>query len=73
MSTWQQAHLEGEIAQIKAGIRSVVLKLRESRFKNIEKRHREKMIDVETTSLAATDLDKYYKALDAVCGLRVCA
>ncbi|XP_061473042.1 DNA repair protein RAD50 [Rhineura floridana] len=38
--------------------------LRDSQFKDSEKKYREMMIDMRTTELANKDLDVYYKALD---------
>ena len=39
-------------------------KLNEEEYKDVETRHRMKMIDYETTNLVVQDLDKYYAALD---------
>ena len=36
----------------------------QSEYHNVEDRHREKMIDYETTQIVVHDLDKYYDALD---------
>lgn len=36
-------------------------------YKNIEEKHRRKMIEHRTTEMAVTDLDKYWTALDKVC------
>jgi len=48
-----------------AGQRRVLKrKLNEEEYKDVEKRHRAKMIDYETTNLVVQDLDKYYDALD---------
>ncbi|KAL7429484.1 hypothetical protein ACHAXM_001722 [Skeletonema potamos] len=44
--------------------RALRRKLEEEEYKDVEKRHRMKMIDYETTNLVVQDLDKYYDALD---------
>jgi len=44
--------------------RALKRKLNEEEYKDVEKRHRMKMIDYETTNLVVQDLDKYYDALD---------
>ena len=44
--------------------RSIKRKLAEPEYKNVDERHRMKMIEHETTTIVVTDLDKYYDALD---------
>lgn len=44
--------------------RALKRKLNEEEYKDVETRHRMKMIDYETTNLVVQDLDKYYAALD---------
>ena len=44
--------------------RALKRKLNEEEYKDVENRHRLKMIDYETTNLVVQDLDKYYDALD---------
>ena len=44
--------------------RNIKKKLGESEYKNVDERHRMKMIEHETTNIVVTDLDKYYDALD---------
>lgn len=39
--------------------------LKSEDLRNIDEAHRQKLIEFETTKLAVTDLDKYYRALDA--------
>lgn len=45
-------------------LKNLTLKLKSSEFKDIDERHRVKMIEHQTTLLAVSDLDKYYTALD---------
>lgn len=47
-------------------IRSFETKLMTDAYKNIEEKHRRKMIEHRTTEMAVTDLDKYWTALDKV-------
>ncbi|XP_034961294.2 DNA repair protein RAD50 [Zootoca vivipara] len=71
-------HLEDKIEELKRkeslalgrqhGFEEEILRfkreLRESQFKDAEKKYKEMMIDMRTTELANKDLDIYYKALD---------
>jgi hypothetical protein len=47
-------------------MRDVSIKLKSSTYSGIQERQRKTLIDVETTHMAATDLDKYWTALDKV-------
>ncbi|CAN0492077.1 unnamed protein product, partial [Hapterophycus canaliculatus] len=52
---------------LKKKIEGVEGKLLSDPYKNIEEKHRRKMIEHRTTEMAVTDLDKYWTALDKVC------
>jgi DNA repair protein RAD50 len=45
-------------------LKTITVKLKSSEYKDIDERHRVKMIEHQTTLLAVSDLDKYYTALD---------
>lgn len=47
-------------------IRGVEDKLSSDPYRNIEEKHRRKMIEHRTTEMAVSDLDKYWTALDKV-------
>lgn len=38
--------------------------LTDQKFRNIDEEHRKLLIELKTTDMAHTDLDKYYKALE---------
>ena len=52
--------------ETKQQIRNFETKLMTDAYKNIEEKHRRKMIEHRTTEMAVTDLDKYWTALDKV-------
>ncbi len=60
----QIAVLRGKRDEKSSQRRALKKKLREEEYANVEERHRDKMVDYETTSLVVQDLDKYYAALD---------
>eukprot|EP00752_Nemacystus_decipiens_P005268 g4778.t1 len=62
--TQKRAELKGRLHGMKDQIRSVETKLMTDTYKNIEEKHRRKMIEHRTTEMAVTDLDKYWTALD---------
>lgn len=59
-----KAKCEGRRAGMKDQIRSLKRKLQTQEYKDIDERHRRKMIEFETTLIAVSDLEKYHTALD---------
>jgi len=59
-----KAQCEGRRAEKKEQIRSLKRKLKTEEYKDIDERHRRKMIEYETTTIAVEDLEKYHSALD---------
>lgn len=59
-----RATLKGRKQQLDEQIREYKVQLRHSEYRNVEDRHRKKLIEFETTTMAVADLDKYYRALD---------
>lgn len=59
-----RAQLKGRKQQLDDQVRDYRVQLRQSEFRNVEDRYRKKLIEFETTTMAVTDLDKYYRALD---------
>ncbi|EQC41195.1 hypothetical protein SDRG_01171 [Saprolegnia diclina VS20] len=60
----ERAVFRGKQEALQEAIRNVQLKLHGRDLKNIDEKQRCKLIDYETTMMAVSDLDKYYKALD---------
>eukprot|EP00903_Cladosiphon_okamuranus_P009090 g8688.t2 len=58
--TQKRAELKGRLHGMKDQIRSLETKLMTDTYKNIEEKHRRKMIEHRTTEMAVTDLDKSY-------------
>uniref|UniRef100_A0A7S4K6V4 Rad50/SbcC-type AAA domain-containing protein n=1 Tax=Odontella aurita TaxID=265563 RepID=A0A7S4K6V4_9STRA len=59
-----KAQCEGRRAGKKDQIRSLKRKLQTPEYKDVDERHRRKMIEFETTLIAVKDLEKYHTALD---------
>ncbi|CAN0555148.1 unnamed protein product, partial [Ectocarpus sp. 12 AP-2014] len=55
---------KGRLHGLKGQIRGYEAKLNTDTYRNIEEKHRRKMIEHRTTEMAVTDLDKYWTALD---------
>ena len=55
---------EGALDALKTQSRDIKRKLGTAEYKDIDERHRVKMIEHETTAMAVSDLDIYYTALD---------
>ncbi|CAM9978392.1 unnamed protein product [Ectocarpus sp. 12 AP-2014] len=62
--TQTRAELKGRLHGLKGQIRGYEAKLNTDTYRNIEEKHRRKMIEHRTTEMAVTDLDKYWTALD---------
>ncbi|CAM9548532.1 unnamed protein product, partial [Ectocarpus sp. 8 AP-2014] len=62
--TQTRAELKGRLHGLKGQIRGYEAKLNSDTYRNIEEKHRRKMIEHRTTEMAVTDLDKYWTALD---------
>nr|CCA17506.1 DNA repair protein RAD50 putative [Albugo laibachii Nc14] len=60
----QIATLDGRKQQLDEQLHDFRVELCSSEFLGIEERHRQKLIQYETTMLAVKDLETYYKALD---------
>ncbi|TMW60276.1 hypothetical protein Poli38472_000318 [Pythium oligandrum] len=56
--------LGGRQQQLEYQIRDEKIKLKSADYRNVEEKHRQKLIQFETTTMAVADLDKYFKALD---------
>jgi len=54
----------GRMSGLKEQKASLKKKLGEPEYKDVDEKHRMKMIEHETTNIVVTDLDKYYDALD---------
>lgn len=54
----------GRMSGLNEQKRNLKRKLVEPEYKDIDEKHRMKMIEHETTNIVVTDLDKYYDALD---------
>jgi len=59
-----KAVAEGKRQMLAEQRRALKRKLNEPEYKDVEERHRVKMIEYETTNIVVGDLDKYYDALD---------
>ncbi|OQR95158.1 DNA repair protein RAD50 [Achlya hypogyna] len=59
-----RAMFAGKQVQLEEMVREVQVQLRSRELKNVDEKQRHKLIDYETTMMAVSDLDKYYKALD---------
>jgi len=60
----KRARCEGRKQGLSDQKRTLKKKLNEQEYKDIDERHRVKMIEHETTQIVVSDLDKYYDALD---------
>ncbi|CAM9695145.1 unnamed protein product [Ascophyllum nodosum] len=60
----KRAELRGRLLGMKDQIRGVENKLATDTYRNVEEKHRRKMIEHRTTEMAVSDLDKYWTALD---------
>ncbi|KAG3024886.1 hypothetical protein JG687_00005732 [Phytophthora cactorum] len=58
------AVLTGKREQLMENIREQKIRLRVPTLKDVEEKYRHKLIQFETTQMAVTDLDRYFKALD---------
>ncbi|ETO79547.1 hypothetical protein F444_05771 [Phytophthora nicotianae P1976] len=58
------AMMVGKRQQLMEEIREQKIKLRVPTLKDVEEKYRHKLIQFETTQMAVTDLDRYFKALD---------
>ncbi|KAG3108480.1 DNA repair protein [Phytophthora idaei] len=58
------AVLSGKREQLMENIREQKIRLRVPTLKDVEEKYRHKLIQFETTQMAVTDLDRYFKALD---------
>lgn len=54
----------GRKEAIEENIQQDQRELKKPQYVDIDDNHRGVMIDVKTTEMAATDLDRYYRALD---------
>jgi len=59
-----KARLEGRIGELKYQQKDLKKKLQTREYKNIDERHRVKMIEFETTNIMVSDLEIYHQALD---------
>ncbi|OQS03355.1 DNA repair protein RAD50 [Thraustotheca clavata] len=59
-----RAVFTGKQQQLQEMVREIQVQLQSREYKNIDEKQRHKLIDYETTMMAVSDLDKYYKALD---------
>ncbi|KAF0683101.1 Aste57867_24789 [Aphanomyces stellatus] len=59
-----RAKLAGKQDNLLEIVREVQIKLGHPELKDIDRQKKDKFIDYETTMMAVSDLDKYYKALD---------
>eukprot|EP00742_Colponemidia_sp_Colp-10_P008951 GILJ01009725.1.p1 GENE.GILJ01009725.1~~GILJ01009725.1.p1 ORF type:complete len:1308 (+),score=257.68 GILJ01009725.1:108-3926(+) len=55
---------EGILQNLREQARSFEVELRSEQYRNIDDRHRDKLIQYETTLMANSDLERYYQALD---------
>lgn len=60
----QRSELKGAIASEEKLAQSIVTELATEKFRNIDTRYKEKLIEVKTNTMANSDLDAYHKALD---------
>lgn len=60
----QRSLIEGKSSRIEEEVHEVQVQLKSDELRGVSERHRCKMIDYETTTMAVSDLDKYHKALD---------
>ncbi|RQM16897.1 hypothetical protein B5M09_010876 [Aphanomyces astaci] len=60
----ERAKLAGKQDNLQENVREVQVQLAHRDLKNIDEKKRHKFIEFETTMMAVSDLDKYYKALD---------
>jgi len=60
----QKVRAEGQRIGLKDQLKNLKRKLQSEDYKDVDERHRVKMIEHETTKLAVSDLDKYHSALD---------
>ena len=60
----EQAQLSGRLQELADQAKDLDMKLNSAVYKDIDRRHRKKNIEYETTLMAVTDLDSYYTALD---------
>jgi DNA repair protein RAD50 len=61
----QHERTEGKLSVLNKAVAEVQAVLKTQRYANVASEHRSKMIQTHTTKLAAADMDKYHKALDA--------
>lgn len=60
----EQYKVEGNMEALKSQQRLLKSKLNTAEYRDVDERHRVKMIEHETCNLAVKDLDTYYAALD---------
>mmetsp|Transcript_9009 Transcript_9009/g.11264 ORF Transcript_9009/g.11264 Transcript_9009/m.11264 type:complete len:1428 (+) Transcript_9009:162-4445(+) len=60
----QKARSEGRKSGLKDQQRQLKRKLQQEEYKDVDEEHRESMIKFETTTIAISDLEIYYSALD---------
>jgi DNA repair protein RAD50 len=60
----ERAHAEGRLKQLNEELRRFQHDLRADLYRDVVDRHRDKLIAVKTTEIAASDLEKYHHALD---------
>lgn len=58
------AELTGQLTSMQDQANTIKLELRTPRYKDIDQRHKEKLVEWKTTAMANKDLETYYKALD---------
>lgn len=59
-----RAELRGALVAEIQQAKQYEAELKTERYRNIDNRHREKLVEVKTTTIANKDLELYYKALD---------
>ncbi|GMF15102.1 unnamed protein product [Phytophthora lilii] len=59
-----RAMVQGKKQQLNENIREYKVQLRLPNLKDVEEKYRHKLIQFETTQMAVSDLDRYFKALD---------
>jgi len=59
-----RSRCEGQLSNLRETTRQLKRKLNTEEYKDIDERHRVRMIEHETTVIAVSDLEKYHRALD---------
>ena len=60
----EEAKTKGALEQVTSNVKQCQEELKERKYKTAEDVHRERLLDYKANSMAAADLDQYYKALD---------